>query len=166
MYARNDFLEPLSKIKMARSYSRKKGKSNSTRPVNIDNSEWTNKDAKLVKQTILDLAKDGKSSSEIGMILRDSYAVPDVKALLGVKVGKVLTEGKITHEVPEDLLALIRRDIALAKHRETNHKDMTSKRGQQLTLSKINRLVGYYKSKGILAEDWTYNRVKAVQWIV
>jgi len=151
---------------MARAYSRKKGKSNSTRPVNIDNSEWTNKDAKLIKQTILDLAKDGKSASEIGMILRDSYAVPDVKALLGMKLGKVLIEGEITHEVPEDLLALIRRDIALAKHRETNHKDMTSKRGQQLTLSKINKLVDYYKSKGVLAKDWTYNREKAVQWIV
>jgi small subunit ribosomal protein S15 len=151
---------------MARLYSRKKGKSKSTRPVNIDNSEWTNKDVKLIKQTILDFAKDGKSASEIGMILRDSYAVPDVKALLGIKLGKVLIEGKITHEVPEDLLALIRKDISLAKHRETNHKDMTSKRGQQLTLSKINKLVTYYKSKQILAENWTYDRVKAVQWIV
>ena len=127
---------------MARRYSKKKGVSGSTKPLNVDNSEWVNKDPKAVKDVIIELDKAGKSASQIGIILRDSHAVPD------------------------DLLALIKRDIAIAKHRESNKKDMTAKRGQQLTLSKINKLVDYYKANKVLELDWSYERSKAMQWVV
>lgn len=151
---------------MARRYSKKKGISGSTRPVNVDNSAWVNKDSKAVKDVILELSKSGKSASQIGIVLRDSYAVPDVKVSFGKSIGAILAEGGVKKEVPDDLLALIRRDIAIAKHIESNKKDMTAKRGQQLTLSKINKLVGYYKSTGVLSADWVYERSKAMQWIV
>ncbi len=151
---------------MARTYSRKKGKSGSTKPVGIDNKSWTATDQKSLQTTIVDLAKTGKTASEIGMILRDMHSYPDVKALTGKRISHFLREAKLTGEVPDDLLALIRRDIALEKHRETNHKDMTAKRGQQLTLGKINRLVSYYKKTNVLAADWTYDRKKAVQWVI
>ncbi|MBT3865582.1 30S ribosomal protein S15 [Candidatus Woesearchaeota archaeon] len=151
---------------MARRYSKKKGVSGSTRPVNVDNSAWVNKDVKAVTDVIVELAKAGKSASQIGIVLRDSYAVPDVKEAFGKSIGTILTEGGIKKEVPDDLLSLIRRDIAIAKHIESNKKDMTAKRGQQLTLSKINKLVGYYKATSVLSADWTYDRSKAMQWIV
>ena len=151
---------------MARRYSKKKGVSGSTRPVNVDNSAWVNKDVKAVTDVIVELAKAGKSASQIGIVLRDSYAVPDVKEVFGKSIGTILTEGGIKKEVPDDLLSLIRRDIAIAKHIESNKKDMTAKRGQQLTLSKINKLVGYYKATSVLSADWTYDRSKAMQWIV
>ncbi len=151
---------------MARRYSKKKGISGSTKPVNVDNSAWINKDAKAVKDVILELSKSGKSASQIGIILRDSYGVPDAKVSFGKSIGAILAEGGVKKEVPDDLLALIRRDIAIAKHIESNKKDMTAKRGQQLTLSKINKLVGYYKSTGVLSADWVYERSKAMQWIV
>jgi len=151
---------------MARRYSKKKGKSGSKRPLQPDNASWVNKDIKAINEVILELGKSGKTSSEIGMILRDSYAVPDVKELMGKNVTEILTEGGLKREVPDDLLALIRRDIAVAKHREINVHDMTAKRGQQLITSKINRLVRYYKARGVLSQDWTYDRKKAVQWIV
>lgn len=152
--------------KMARRYSRKKGKSGSKRPTILVSKEWANKDIKAVKDVILELSKEGKTTSQIGAVLRDSYAVPSVKGLMSMGVSDILKEAGIKREVPEDLLALIRRDIALAKHFETNKHDMTAKRGQQLTISKINRLVKYYKETKVLPSDWTYNREKAVQWIV
>ncbi len=151
---------------MARRYSKKKGTSGSTKPVNVDNSGWVNKDSKAIKEVIVELSKAGKSNSEIGLVLRDSYAVPDAKIVLGKSIGKILEEEGIKKEVPEDLLALIKRDIALNKHFEVNKKDMTAKRGQQLTISKINKLIRYYKSTGILEASWKYDRAKAVQWII
>ena len=153
-------------IKMARSYSRKKGKSGSTRPISDKAPEWANKDVKSIKELIVEMAKSGKTSSQIGMILRDSHAVPDVRAMAGSTVGVIIKEAGLKREIPDDLLALIKRDIDLAKHLETNKKDMTAKRGQQLTLSKINRLVSYYKSTEILPQEWAYDRAKAVQWII
>jgi len=151
---------------MARRYSRKKGTSGSTKPVNIDNSAWVNKDVKAIKELIIELSKAENTSSQIGLILRDSYATPDVKAICGVKINKIIADAGLKKEVPDDLLALIKKDIAIAKHIETSKKDMTAKRGQQLTLSKIDRLVRYYKSTGVLNASWKYERSKAVQWIV
>ncbi len=151
---------------MARHYSRRKGKSGSKRPENVDNSSWANKDVKAIKEAIQTLGKAGKSASQIGIVLRDSYAVPDVRVATGKSLSELLKESGIQREVPDDLLALIKRDIAIVKHIVTSKKDMTAKRGEQLTLSKINRLVTYYKSKGILSKDWKYDRAKAVQWIV
>ena len=151
---------------MARRYSKKKGVSGSTKPLNVDNSEWVNKDPKAVKDVIIELDKAGKSASQIGIILSESHAVPDVKAFFGKSLGAMLTEIGVKKEVPDDLLALIKRDIAIAKHRESNKKDMTAKRGQQLTLSKINKLVDYYKANKVLELDWSYERSKAMQWVV
>ena len=41
-----------------------------------------------------------------------------------------------------------------------NRKDQTAKRGLELTNSKIQRLVKYYKSSGKLAADWKYDSKK------
>ena len=114
------FLASVSK--MARSYSRKKGKSGSTRPISDNAPEWANKDVKSVKELIVEMAKSGKTSSQIGMILRDSHAVPDVRAMAGSTVGVIIKEAGLKREIPDDLLALIKRDIDLAKHLETNKK--------------------------------------------
>ena len=59
------------------------------------------------------------------------------------------------------MLNLIKRRINLTTHRESNKQDMTAKRGFQLTESKINRLVKYYKSTGKLPADWKFDRSKA-----
>jgi len=56
---------------------------------------------------------------------------------------------------------LIRRDIQLIKHFESNKQDMVAKRGIQLTESKINRLVRYYKKKKRLPMDWKFDKNKA-----
>ena len=54
-------------------------------------------------------------------------------------------------------MSLIIRNITIRDHFEQNKKDMTAKRGLQLTDSKIRRLVKYYKKNKKLAADWKYD---------
>ena len=61
------------------------------------------------------------------------------------------------NEIPEDLMALIRKSVMLQKHLEENHHDMSAKRGLQLTRAKIKRLVDYYKKSKKLPIDFKYD---------
>ena len=76
-------------------------------------------------------------------------------------ITQILKENKILPHLPEDIVALIKKQIALKKHLEVNKHDFTAKRGMQLTESKINRLAKYYKSSKKLPSDWKYDREKA-----
>ena len=107
------------------------------------------------------IRKEGKSTALIGTILRDSYGVPSVKAVTGKKITKILNEKEVSPKLPEDLINLIKRVLALTTHLTKNKKDMDAKRGLQLTESKIRRLVKYYKSIRRLPKDWTYSREQA-----
>ena len=142
-------------------YSRKKGKSGSTKPLKKTKRVWLRYSDKEVEQLIIKLAKQGNSQSKIGVILRDTYGVPDVRIVLNKKIGKVLEDNELKPKLPDDLMALIKKELNLIKHSEINKKDMSAKRGLQLTESKINRLVKYYKKKGILDKNWVYDRNRA-----
>lgn len=146
---------------MARMHSRKKGKSGSTKPLVKKKPTWLRYSAKEIESLVLKLAKAGKTTSVIGSELRDAYGVPDVKTLTKKKINEILKENKLESKLPEDLKNLIRKEIAIFKHREKNKQDQTSKRGLQLTEAKINRLVKYYKKKGVLEKTWKYTREKA-----
>jgi len=150
---------------MARMYSRKKGISGSTKLVKRKKHSWVNLDIKVIEQLISKFSKAGKSDGEIGVILRDSYGLPDVKTVTNRTISKIVKDQGIKKEIPDDLKALIKKDIALTKHREINKKDMSAKRGQQLTQSKIDRLVKYYKKKGVLVSDWKYSKEEASRWV-
>jgi len=150
---------------MARLYSKKKGKHGSKKPLKKAKPSWVNYDSKTVEQLIVKLAKSGKTAGEIGLILRDSYGIPDIKAITKKKIAQILKENNLLHKVPDDIIALIKKSIVIAKHMETNRKDMPSKRGLLLTESKINRLSKYYKNIGRLPSDWVYDRNKAKQLI-
>ena len=141
-------------------YSRKKGKSGSKKPLKKGKITWLRYNENEIEQLIIKLGKQGKSQSQIGMILRDTYGVPDVKRILKIKIGKVLEKNKLSKEIPEDLLNLIKREIAIMKHIESNKKDMSAKRGLILTESKIKKLVNYYKRDGRLDKNWVYERDK------
>jgi small subunit ribosomal protein S15 len=64
---------------MARMYSRKRGKSGSKKPAKPILPGWVRYKAKEVELLVAKLAKEGKSSSEIGLFLRDVYGIPSVK---------------------------------------------------------------------------------------
>ena len=146
---------------MARMYSGKKGKSGSKKPSKKTKKIWLRYSDEEVEQLIIKLSKQGYTQSKIGAILRDTYGVPDVRIILNKKIGKILRENKLAPKLPEDLLSLIKRELNIIKHLETNKKDIPARRGLILTESKINRIVKYYKREGIFDKRWTYDRDKA-----
>lgn len=142
---------------MSRMHSRKKGKASSKQPLNPTKPNWIRYKPKEIELLISKLAKEGKSASQIGLILRDSYGIPNVKLIAGKSISSILQEKKLASKLPEDLKSLVVRQVAIKKHLEKNHKDMTALRGLQLTESKINRLVKYYKLNKVLPLDWKLN---------
>ena len=146
---------------MARMHSRKKGQSGSNPPLKKEIKKWNIHSSQEAEQLVVKIAKTGKQAAMIGTILRDSYGIPDVQILTGKKITAILHEHHIQEKIPTDLQFLIKNDIRLMKHVETHKKDMTVKRGLQLTLSKIHRLSKYYIRTKKLPSDWKYDRSKA-----
>ena len=142
---------------MARMHSRAKGVSGSKKPVKKVAPSWLKYSAKEAELLVVKYAKEEQKPSQIGVILRDKYGIPDIKVITGKSINDILVEKKINQEFPEDFLALIKRSVLLRKHLESNKKDMSAKRGLQLTDSKIRRLAKYYKKKGVLEAKWRYN---------
>ena len=146
---------------MARMHSGARGKSGSKRPAGRSLPKWVELKPKEAEEGIISLANAGHTGSEIGMIMRDLYGVPDVKALTGRKLDDILKTHNLLPEIPEDLMSLIRKSVKLRKHQQNNKKDFTSKRGYQLTVSKIRRLVKYYVKRGRLPKGWRFSEEKA-----
>ncbi|MBW2980318.1 30S ribosomal protein S15 [Candidatus Woesearchaeota archaeon] len=146
---------------MARMYSRRKGKAKSKKPLQTTTPTWTRYKGKEIELLIVRLAKEGKTPSQIGISLRDTYGVPNVKLLTKKDITQILKEKKILPAMPEDLQSLIRRAVKIHKHLEANTRDSTAKRGLLLTSSKINRLVKYYKRTGKLSSEWKYDPSRA-----
>lgn len=142
---------------MAKMHSRARGNAGSKKPLKATAPTWARYKPKEIELLVGKLAKEGKSSSEIGIILRDSYGVPNVKLLTGKRLQEILADKKQLPKLPEDLMALMKSSVLVRKHMEANPQDMTAVRGLQLTESKIKRLVKYYKEVNKLAPDWKYD---------
>lgn len=150
---------------MARMHARVKGKSGSKRPLQPKKPFWQNKKPREIELLIVKLAKEGNNASKIGLILRDSYGIPDVKVLLNKSITQVLKEKKLLKDLPEDLMALIKKTVFIRTHLEENKQDKVGKRGLQITESKIKRLVKYYKTSGRLPESWKFDPEKAKMFL-
>ena len=83
---------------MARMHSRKHGKHGSKKPIK-KKVDWMLYDKDEAEKIILKLSKEGKTSSEIGIILRDQYGIPDVREL-GMRITKVIEKREVPAEVP------------------------------------------------------------------
>jgi small subunit ribosomal protein S15 len=142
---------------MARMHSASKGKSGSTKPSKKMAASWVRYKPKEIELLVTKLAKDGKSSSEIGIILRDSYGIPSVRDASEKRITQILAEKNLGAKIPEDMLFLIKRVIEIKKHIEKNKQDQTAKRGLRLTESKINRLAKYYKRTNKIPPDWKFD---------
>lgn len=114
-----------------------------------------------VERIIEKMAKEGKSSAQIGLILRDVYGVPHSSELTGKKISAMMKEKKLYPELPEDMMSLMRKAVLLRDHLALNKKDLHSKRGLELAESKIRRLAKYYKKKDAIPAEWSYNPAKA-----
>ena len=146
---------------MARMHSRKKGQAGPKRPPKEKTQPWLTYSSEEVEQLIFKLAKAGNSPSQIGILLRDNYGIPDLQKITGKKLLTILKEAKQAPELPEDLSSLIRKQTLLLKHIQSNKKDMASRRGLNLTESKIRRLSKYYQRTGVLPKGWTYSAEQA-----
>lgn len=138
-------------------YSRRKGKAGSTQPIKKETPSWVNYSAKEIELLIAKYAKEGKSASEIGIYLRDEYGIPNVKTITGKSITTILQEKKLAKALPEDLMALLKKVLAIKTHLETNKQDQPARRGLTLTEAKILRLVRYYKTTGRISKEWNYN---------
>ena len=138
-------------------YSGKKGKSGSKRPADRKVSSWMTYKPKEIELLIVKLAKSGLTQSQIGLHLRDLYGIPDIKAIMKKSLTEILKAKDLLPEIPEDLMAILKKEVFLRKHLEKNHKDEGAKRGLILAQSKAKRLAKFYKRTGKLHDDWKYD---------
>ncbi|MDI6826004.1 MAG: 30S ribosomal protein S15 [Candidatus Aenigmarchaeota archaeon] len=145
---------------MARMHARKKGKARSKRPSTKTIPKWVRYRKEEVEKIVIKLAKEGNSTSKIGLILRDQFGIPSVKLITSKTISQILKDEKIYPKYPEDIFNLLKKSVNLRDHLEKNKADYTSKRGLELLESKIRRLGKYYVKKRVLPPDWKYDPEK------
>uniref|UniRef100_A0A2K6DBQ8 Small ribosomal subunit protein uS15 n=1 Tax=Macaca nemestrina TaxID=9545 RepID=A0A2K6DBQ8_MACNE len=84
---------------------------------------WLKLTSDDVKEQIYKLAKKGLAPSQIGVILRDSHGVAQVRFVTGNKILRILKSKGLAPDLPEDLYHLIKKAVAVRKHLEGNRKD-------------------------------------------
>jgi small subunit ribosomal protein S15 len=151
-------LEHPEKTELVGKLSTMRGGGQSTRPVSKRPPNWVVYQPDEVQALIINLAREGKSQSQIGNILRDVHGIPLVKPIVGHGIRKVLEEAGLASAIPQDLYDLMVRATRLRRHLERNPKDYGNKRGMQLTESMIYRVTKHYQKKGRLPRDWNYRR--------
>ncbi|MBA3286391.1 MAG: 30S ribosomal protein S15 [Nitrosopumilus sp.] len=145
---------------MARTHAHTHGKSHTIRPTSKNAPSWAIANEEIVSK-IVDFGKDGQTASEIGLRLRDEFAVPLVKPILGKTITQILEENNITKTMPEDLERLVRKALGLQKHLSTHNSDKRNVRALELIEAKVHRLSKYYKKNSKIPKDWKYKSVIA-----
>jgi small subunit ribosomal protein S15 len=125
---------------------------------------WLKGQKSKVEELVVKLAKT-YSSAMIGTILRDTYGIPDVKAVTGKSITQIMKEHNLYPEFPEDLLNLFKRAVNLSEHLKVHKKDKRSKHAFENLESKIRRLIKYYKKKKRIPQDFVYD-IEKVKLIV
>lgn len=123
--------------------------------------EWSQLSSDEVEELVVKLGREGKQSAVIGVVLRDQYAVPNVRAATGKPIQQILHANGIKPPVPEDLRNLMRRALRLREHLRENPRDKHNARGLQMMESRVRKLVKYYKRQGVLDYDWKYTEQTA-----
>mgnify|MGYP003573152974 CR=1 FL=1 len=138
-----------------------KGISQSSLPYRRSVPTWLKMSPEDVQEQIYKLAKKGLRPSQIGVILRDSHGVAQVRWVTGNKILRVLKAKGMAPELPEDLYFLIKKAVNIRKHLEKNRKDKDSKFRLILVESRIHRLARYYKTKRQLPPTFKYDSANA-----
>ena len=123
--------------------------------------DWVTYSNEEIEEMILKFNREGKSTSEIGIILRDQYGIPKVKDVTGERITEILKRNNQAGDYPEDLLNLIRRAVNIRDHLDENPKDLHSKRGLTIIEARIRKLASYYVKEGELPEGWRYDPQEA-----
>ena len=146
---------------MGRMHTHNHGKAHSSRPIELKKPDWLKLESKEIEELIIKYAKDGMTSSMIGIKLRDQHAIPLVKPIINKSISDVLKENELTPEIPEDLNNIVLKAINLQKHLKDNKSDSRNIRSLELIEAKVHRLSTHYKKKGIIPKKWKYKAVVA-----
>ncbi|OZC06288.1 ribosomal S13/S15 domain protein, partial [Onchocerca flexuosa] len=92
---------------MGRMHNPGKGISQSALPYRRSVPTWLKLSSEEVQEQITRLAKKGLRPSQIGVILRDSHGVAQVRRVTGNKIVRILKSKGMAPEIPEDLYHLI-----------------------------------------------------------
>ncbi|XP_047003828.1 40S ribosomal protein S13 [Schistocerca americana] len=141
---------------MGRMHAPGKGISQSALPYRRSVPNWLKLKDEDVREQISKLARKGLTPSQIGVILRDSHGVAQVRFVSQNKILRIMKAMSLAPDLPEDLYYLIKKAVAIRKHLERNRKDKDSKFRLILVESRIHRLARYYKKKTILPPNWKY----------
>ncbi|KAF1872509.1 hypothetical protein Lal_00016810 [Lupinus albus] len=141
---------------MGRMHSSGKGMSASALPYKRTPPSWLKISSQDVEENICKFAKKGLTPSQIGVILRDSHGIAQVRSVTGNKILRILKAHGLAPEIPEDLYHLIKKAVSIRKHLERNRKDKDSKFRLILVESRIHRLARYYKKTKKLPPVWKY----------
>jgi len=148
-------------LRMGRLHTHNHGKSHSTRPLDLKKPSWVTQSPKEIEEMIVKYAKDGLTSSQIGIKLRDQHAIPLVKPIINKGIMQVLDENKLNQELPEDLNNIVNKAVGLQKHLKSNKLDNRNRRSLELIEAKVHRLSVYYKKIGKIPKNWKYKSVIA-----
>jgi len=146
---------------MGRMHTPGKGISGSAIPYKRTPPPWLKTTTTEVCDQICKLAKKGLTPSQIGVLLRDSHGIGQVKNVTGSKVLRILKANGLAPSLPEDLYHLIKKAVACRKHLERNRNDCDSKFRLILIESRIHRLSRYYKRTKQLPANWKYESATA-----
>ncbi|KAL7629253.1 ribosomal 40S subunit protein S13 [Parahypoxylon ruwenzoriense] len=146
---------------MGRLHSNGKGISSSAVPYSRTPPAWVKTTPDQVEEQICRLARKGTTPSQIGVVLRDSHGIAQVRVVTGNKILRILKSNGLAPELPEDLYMLIKKAVSVRKHLERNRKDKDAKFRLILIESRIHRLARYYKTVGVLPPTWKYESATA-----
>ncbi|THH17088.1 hypothetical protein EW146_g3655 [Bondarzewia mesenterica] len=176
---------------MGRMHAPGKGISSSALPYRRAPPSWLKTTQEDVVEHIAKLARKGLTPSQIGVVLRDSHGIPQVRFVTGNKILRILKSNGalftlilpyalslpqgveieltivgliiigLAPSIPEDLWHLVKKAVAVRKHLETNRKDKDSKFRLILIESRIHRLARYYKTKQQIPPSFKYDSATA-----
>ena len=146
---------------MGRVHSHRHGKSHSIRPVTPTAPTWVKQTSDEVEELVVKYAKEGLKPSEIGIKLRDQYAIPLTRQIVKKSVTEILEQKGVKPDMPEDLNNLVTKSLGLQKHLKANKSDRRNVRSLELLEAKVHRLSSYYKEIGRIPKTWKYKAVIA-----
>nr|ANM86230.1 40S ribosomal protein S13 [Stygiella incarcerata] len=146
---------------MGRMHSNGKGISRRSLPYKRSAPSWLKTTPENVIDQVKKLARRGLTPSQIGVFLRDSYGIGQVKSVTGKKILRLLKIEGMAPEIPEDLYHLIKKAVAVRKHLEKFRQDKDAKFRLILVESRIHRLARYYKRTRQLPPTWKYDSATA-----
>merc|ERR1712072_141380 len=151
---------------MGRMHSKGKGIARRSLPYKRTAPSWVKQSAGECVKEIRAMAKKGFTPSQIGVVLRDSHGIPQVKMVAGNKIVRILRSQGLAPSLPEDLYCLIKKAVAVRKHLEKNRKDKDSKFRLILIESRIHRPARYYKLAKMLPANFKYESANAAALVV